>query len=193
MNIAQVIAVRSTFALLIMGCIMHKNTYRYMISSVPRSQYGTLALRSLQGAVGLMCLYNAIKYFSLMNVSLVQNLAPLLIALLSFYLFNVGLSRVEILALGCSFIGVIILLTGGKQSGDDELEDEQEEEMNTITLDMILPTVCLLVIPLNSAAIKLYLRQMRDISELTIGAYTTLSMFLIYSVIVIWFYSYSFL
>ena len=59
-----------------------------------------------------MCIYTSIKYFPLVIVSLVQNIAPLMIALFSFIFFKVGLSRLDIAILLISFIGVIVLITG---------------------------------------------------------------------------------
>jgi hypothetical protein len=45
---------------------------------------------------------------------------------------------------------------------------------------MIIPSVLLVFIPFNGAAINLFLRQMRDMSELTLGTYTILAMIVAY-------------
>ena len=50
---------------------------------------------------------------------------------------------------------------------------------------LILPSLLLILIPFNAAALNLYLRQMRDMSEITIGVYTVMTMFFVYSPIVL--------
>lgn len=45
---------------------------------------------------------------------------------------------------------------------------------------MIIPSILLILIPFNNAAINLFLRQMRDMSELTLGTYIVLAMFIVY-------------
>ena len=59
-----------------------------------------------------MTLYTCIKYFPLVLVSLVTNIAPLLIALFSWYFYGVGLSKLDLSVLIVSFAGVLILILG---------------------------------------------------------------------------------
>jgi drug/metabolite transporter (DMT)-like permease len=60
----------------------------------------------------MMCIYYCIKFFPVVFVVLVQNISPLLLAVLSYWLYKVALSRLEAAVLAVSFIGVLILLSG---------------------------------------------------------------------------------
>jgi drug/metabolite transporter (DMT)-like permease len=64
----------------------------------------------------MMCIYYCIKYFPVVFVVLVQNISPLLLAVLSYWLYKVALSRLELVILVVSFIGVLILLSGSMNS-----------------------------------------------------------------------------
>ena len=93
---------------------MNTKTKYYMFEAIPASQYKSLVIRILQGTAGMFCSYFAIKYFPLVLVSLVTNITPLLVALFSYILYRVGLSRMDIANLIISFIGVAILITGAQ-------------------------------------------------------------------------------
>lgn len=45
---------------------------------------------------------------------------------------------------------------------------------------MVLPTICMALIPINGACIGLSLRSMRDMNEMTLTAYIVLAMFVVY-------------
>ncbi len=45
---------------------------------------------------------------------------------------------------------------------------------------MILPTLCMIVIPINGACIGLLMRSMREMSETTLAAYIVFAMFIVY-------------
>jgi drug/metabolite transporter (DMT)-like permease len=64
----------------------------------------------------MMCIYYCIKYFPVVFVVLVQNISPLLLAVLSYWLYKVVLSRLEVVILVVSFLGVLILLSGSMNS-----------------------------------------------------------------------------
>ena len=60
----------------------------------------------------MMCIYYCIKFFPVVFVVLVQNISPLILAVLSYGLYMVTFSRLEAAVLAVSFIGVLILLSG---------------------------------------------------------------------------------
>jgi drug/metabolite transporter (DMT)-like permease len=68
----------------------------------------------------MFCSYFAIKYFPLVLVSLVSNITPLLVAVFSYILYRVGLSKMDIANLIISFLGVAILITGGQNQNQGE-------------------------------------------------------------------------
>ena len=142
LNPAKLITARNSFAVLIVTCIMNKDIKYYMIDSVPREQYKSLAIRCFQGSFAFVCLLTSIKYFPVVIVTLVSNIGPLLIALFSFVLHKVKLSRLEIVILLVSFAGCIVLITG-------TLAPTKEGGVEYSTTDLILPTVFLVLVPIN--------------------------------------------
>jgi drug/metabolite transporter (DMT)-like permease len=80
-------------------------------------------------------------------VSLVQNLAPLLVALTSYVLYKQALTRLDTSVLLVSFLGVIMLITGGAKK-----ENIDEEQLTNVAL-MILPTILFLLMPINECSI----------------------------------------
>jgi hypothetical protein len=106
----------------------------------------------------------------------------LLIALFSRILFKVSLSTIDKLTLLISFCGVILLISGtvGVESSTEELSGTSKFSRN----ELIIPSILLIIIPFNGAAINLFLRQMRDLSEITLGVYIVMAMFVVYAPIV---------
>jgi drug/metabolite transporter (DMT)-like permease len=100
------------FSVLVIFGLMNSKTKYYMIDAVPRDQYKNLIIRIIVGTASMFCSYFAIKYFPLVLVSLVTNITPLLVALVSYFLYKVGLARMDIANLILSFLGVAILISG---------------------------------------------------------------------------------
>ena len=74
-------------------------------------------------------------------------MAPLLVALTSYALYKQALSRMDTSVLLVTFIGVIMLVTGG-----DKKENLDEEKLVNLVV-MILPTILLVLMPVNECSI----------------------------------------
>ena len=109
-NISQLIVIRSIGALIVLFMIMNKKSYQYLFQNVPRHLYRKLVTRCLLGVLSIVTLYTCIRYFPLVLVSLISNIAPLLVALLSWFFFKVKLTRLNLAVLFISFAGVILLI-----------------------------------------------------------------------------------
>jgi len=120
----------------------------------------------------MVAIYNSIKNFPLVYVSLVSNTAPVLTAVLAYFIFGNKMSKIDITVLGISFIGVTILITGGEQTNTKEVDFS------------IVPLLLLILIPLLSASVTLYIRHLKSLSEITIGSLMTFSILLIYGPLV---------
>ncbi len=128
-----------------------------------------------------------------MIVSIIWNISPLLTAVFSYFLYRVNLSRLDLCILLISFIGVMILIYGTIKPGIGDDNNVEEYKSQYSKTDLIIPTICLIIIPFNSVCNRLFLRSMRNISELTLSCYTVSFMFLIYFPIVVIFYDFDFL
>ncbi len=60
----------------------------------------------------MYCAYLSIKYFPLVFVSLITNIAPLILAFFAFLIFREKLNGFDVFNLLVSFLGVAILITG---------------------------------------------------------------------------------
>ena len=69
-------------------------------------------LRVSIGLIMLVCIYTSVKYLPLVYVSLSSNLGPLVTAICSYFLIRVPVSKIDVIILIISFIGVAILITG---------------------------------------------------------------------------------
>ena len=94
--------------------IMNVKTKHYMIDTIPKKQIPVLIMRCALGLFNMFCMYYAIKFFPLVYVSLIQNMAPLLVALASYVFYKIPLTRLDTVVLLISFIGAILLVTGAQ-------------------------------------------------------------------------------
>ena len=115
------LVLRSIFSVFVILALMNTKTKYYMFEAVPRDQFKNLLSRILFGTASMFCSYFAIKYFPLVLVSLVTNITPLLVALFSYFLYKVGLARMDIANLILSFLGVAILISGDPESSGPQV------------------------------------------------------------------------
>jgi drug/metabolite transporter (DMT)-like permease len=161
--------------------IMNKNFAYYMWKSIPRKYVKDLISRVIQGLILMVCIFSSIKYFPLVFVSLISNLTPLLTALLSFILFKKGLSGLDTTILIVSFIGVTVLITGtpSKTTVDME-ENSQEKPSDKGERNMIIGTIMLVLIPILSSSVVLFIHHLKSLSEISVSAILTFAILVIY-------------
>ena len=159
---------------------MNKNIKYYMYSSIERRLVGHLAARVIQGVIMLVCIYTSVKYLPLVYTALTSNLGPLLTALGSYFFFKKGLTRIEIVVLLVSFLGVVVMILGSFEAESAPSTSVPQD------VSLWLPILCMLAVPVLGASQSLVLRQLREMNEYTVGSYTSFSMVLIYGPIVFW-------
>jgi drug/metabolite transporter (DMT)-like permease len=148
---AQLLVLRSFASVSIMLAIMNLKTKHYMFDTIPKGQILILITRVCLGLFNMFCQYYTIKYFPLVIVSLMQNMAPLLVALTSFLLYKLPLSRMDTSVLLVCFIGVILIVTGNAAKSKDL--DMSTEDMAEAAAKMIIPSVLLVMMPINECSI----------------------------------------
>jgi drug/metabolite transporter (DMT)-like permease len=119
---------RSAVSSVVFFALMGRKLYFYMWESIPSRYRGDLASRVCQGLVLMVASFTSIKTFPLVYVSLVSNMTPLLTAVASYFLFKVGLSRLDTAILLISFGGVTLLITGAPSKQVEELDVKTAEE-----------------------------------------------------------------
>jgi drug/metabolite transporter (DMT)-like permease len=83
-----------------------------MWTEIPSNLRKDLFLRVLNGLILMVIIYTSIKEFPLVYVSLVSNTTPIVTAVASYMIFKVKLSKIDIVVLIISFIGVLLLIFG---------------------------------------------------------------------------------
>ena len=127
----------------------------------------------------MFCSYFTIKYFPLVFVSLVSNIAPLLVALFSYILYKYALHNLYIINLILSFIGVAILITGAPEKSKNGENTSESTEKISLAIQ-IVATVLLICIPINQCCMQLLLRNMRNLSEYSITSWLIIGMLVIF-------------
>jgi len=155
---------------------MNVRTHHIMWRAVPSHSFGNLILRCTQGLLSFLCIYYSLKHLPLVVVSLVTNLSPITIAILSYLVLKERLARIDVVILVVSFAGVIILILGSvKESRESH---KQDEEYNS---RMYWAFGALVFVPILAAVNAVNMRQMRELNENTVGAYMTFAMVAIYT------------
>ena len=79
-----------------------------------RKQWPALVVLGLLGFVGYnLVLYSALDYTSSTNAALVSALGPGMIAIFSLYMLKEKITKIQVIGLGVSLFGVLVVLTGG--------------------------------------------------------------------------------
>lgn len=171
---SQLLVIRSLFSGVVILMLMNVKTKDIMWDSIPKQQVPALATRIIQGIFNMYCAYLSIKYFPLVFVSLITNIAPLILAVFAYLIYKEKLSALDIVNLLVSFLGVAILLTGTLD------ETPQSPSTSASLSELIIPAILLVAIPFNQCSLQLLLKSMRSLNELSISAWMTLFMLLFF-------------
>jgi drug/metabolite transporter (DMT)-like permease len=90
-----------------------------MVTNIPREMYNTLALGLVVGSINVFAVYYCVMFLPVVIVTLVSNLTPLILALLSYLIYKVKLTGIEVGVLIMSFVGFIILISGSFSGGSE--------------------------------------------------------------------------
>ncbi|TNV77077.1 hypothetical protein FGO68_gene5109 [Halteria grandinella] len=172
MTPSHMLFLRSFASTILFFMLMGSQTKYYLVSSIDKSYYSSILMRVLVGILLLICVYTSIKYLPLVYIALSQNMSPLLTALLSYLFLKKGLNILDTLVLLVSFGGVALLITGAQYSGPQTSVEQ--------SVSLVLPIFTMLMIPVLSAFSSIQLRQMRQLSDYTLGSYLSISMVVIY-------------
>jgi drug/metabolite transporter (DMT)-like permease len=153
MTATQLLFLRSITAAIIFGCLMNKNIKYYMYTSIERRHIGHLAARVLQGLLMLVCIYTSVKYLPLVYTSLTSNLGPLLTAVFSYIFLKKGLSKIDVVILVISFLGVVFMILGSFQS-----DSPAPTNPGLQPASLWIPVLAMLAVPILAASQSIVLR-----------------------------------
>ena len=90
----------------------------WKVINIPKNKTGWLVLisRSVFGTIGLVLNFYAISHISLADSSIIQQLSPFIIIILSYIFFKEEMTRFQVFSIIIAFIGIILII---KPSGND--------------------------------------------------------------------------
>jgi drug/metabolite transporter (DMT)-like permease len=174
MNAPQLLYLRSCSSAVFFLALINRNLADFLYHKIPRKYIPLLIVRVLLGIGYLVSVYTAAKVFPLITVTLVQNMSPLITALMSYFYLKKGLTPMESSVLIISFTGVVVLITGSLE------EDQQDPWINPGNQSLFLPIVCLVLYPFLSSSATILTRQLRMIHELSVSSYIAFTMVVLY-------------
>jgi drug/metabolite transporter (DMT)-like permease len=123
----------------------------YLYDNIDKKLKWQLLLRVTLGVLLLVSIYTSVKSLPLVLVGVVTNLSPLLTAVLSFFILKKALTSVDAVALVASFIGVVLLITGGETQQEEIVANKNEGSM-------VIPIIALLSVPIILSVVALLSR-----------------------------------
>ncbi len=172
LNPFQLLLVSQMICAIIFSAIMNVNVKYYMYECIDRKVMPLFFTRIGCNILIMISVYTAIKGLPPVYVALTSNFGPLLTALFSFILFKKSISKLDIMVLIISFIGVVVLIYGTPDHVVAEIE-VQTNEKATNEISMFISISAMLAIPFLSCAMALIMRQIRQMSEITISGYSS--------------------
>ncbi len=103
------------------------------------------------GVLLLASIYTSVKSLPLVLVGVVTNLSPVLTAVLSFFILKKALTSVDAVALVASFIGIVLLITGGETQPEEIVANKNDGSM-------VIPIIALLSVPIILSVVALLSR-----------------------------------
>ena len=148
---------------------MNRNLMHYMYESIDRKYTNTLITRCILMPITLGCIYTSVKYLPISYVSLMTSLAPLLTALLMFIIYRTRLNRIDSLVLLTSFSGVVLIIMATFST-----------EGPTQEAPPLFPILALMLTPFTIALGPILIAKLNTLSEISVGAYNSLTMAVIF-------------
>ena len=113
MTPTQLLFLRSATSVILLSLLFRSRLKEYLYDNIDKKLKWQLGLRVTLGVLLLVCIYTSVKSLPLVLVGVVTNLSPLLTAVLSFFILKKAPTTVDVVALVASFVGVVLLITGG--------------------------------------------------------------------------------
>lgn len=114
MNEFQYLTLRSIVHTVVILAILYGSIRKALWDTLPQDKVGLILFRVGTGVGSFYFVFQAIKIIPLFHIALIINLMPLFTAFFAYYILVEKLSRIEKTSLIISFIGVFVLIEGGK-------------------------------------------------------------------------------
>ena len=130
-------------------------------------------IRIFQVQFSIVVSYQAIKYFQLTTVTMVQQLSPMCTVVMSYFILNERLGRKQLTVLFLAFGAVSLVILGGTQA------DKVVYQTNFFAFVMLIMN------PIAVALGMIVMRSMRNTPEWTVNSWVNLMLFISMTPIII--------
>lgn len=100
-------------------CILDVVRLKVNVFDIKSGYKLTLLLRCILGGIGMPSYFTGLKYIPATKATLILNVSPLIVAIMAFYFLHEKITKLSILALIGSFIGVVLFSLHKSDSSDD--------------------------------------------------------------------------
>ena len=147
---------RSIFGLFFVALYANKELKKAVWDDIDRKSVGPLIFRSCQSALGNIINFSVTKYLPLTFIAIINNLSPLIVVVLAFFILKERIKGFEIAMIVMTVIGVLIVVIFQDPAA---AEASGQEEAGPV-LNVIL-YIALFINPFLSAGGSIAMRKMK--------------------------------
>lgn len=159
----QMLFMRSIFGIFLMMIQLNVNVKKETIDGVSRDKVSSLIFKTFTGTTTNMINYSVTKFIPLTIISVVANLAPIIVVVLAFLILKEVIRKFDLLMMMLTLLGIFGVIFGG----DNENEDTDETPLFPYFVLYIL----LMINPFLSAGGTIAMRKMSKFSDSVVSWY----------------------
>ena len=110
---------RSVFGIGLMAIQINRHLKRDTWDSVTRDQAGSLVFKTFTGTTTNIIQYSVTKFIPLTIISIVSNLAPIIVVVLAFLILKEVIRKFDLAMMLLTLVGIFAVILGGTASTDD--------------------------------------------------------------------------
>lgn len=154
---------RSAFGVTIMLIQLNVNVKKETWDTVTKDQVGSLGFKTFTGTTTNMINYSVTKYIPLTIISIISNLAPIIVIVLAFLILKEVIRKFDLVMMLLTLVGIFGVILGG----DSENEKSEEEP----ALPYLVLYILLMINPFLSAGGTIAMRKMKKFGDATVSWY----------------------
>lgn len=116
--------IRSAWGIAIMMTTINVRLKKDTYDTVSKDQVGSLIFKTFTGTTTNMINYSVTKYIPLTIISIVANLAPIIVVVFAFLILKETIRRFDLAMMLLTLVGIFAVIFGGNDTTPDSEEDE---------------------------------------------------------------------
>lgn len=155
--------IRSAFGIAIMAVMINVNLKKDTWDSVTRDKSGSLAFKTFTGTTTNIINYSVTKYIPLTIISVVSNLAPIIVIVMAFLILKEVIRKFDIIMMLLTLVGIFAVILGGDSVNNGEGDDP--------ALPYLVLYIALMINPFLSAGGTIAMRKMKKFNDSVVSWY----------------------